>query len=112
MTKRQYVNIGNRKLYLNDRGSVIGPHGVTITSEGLIALGLEVETEGPRFEDIEPGVYSPYGGEANRLIRKMSDGDWEKATGEKADPYLLSEIQLWHQQGILYRFNKGEATNA
>lgn len=42
---RPYVELGRQKLYLNDHGSVIGPHGVTITSEGLIALGLEVKLE-------------------------------------------------------------------
>lgn len=42
---KKYVTIEGRKIYLNNHNAVIGPHGVTITPEGIIALGLRVESE-------------------------------------------------------------------
>lgn len=111
--RKQFVTIKGTKHYLDYRGNIVDKVGdIILPAWGIGYLGLEVETEGPSFEDIEPGIYSPYGNDGNRIIRKRLDGTWTTAEGTPANADLTVKIIDWHNEGILYRFNKGEATNA
>ena len=113
MTRQQYVEINGTKHYLNDEGDLTNGFGnVLIRGWAIATLGLKVETEGPRFEDIEPGVYSPHGNLHNVILKKDEVGGWIDANG---CPLSIDKVKLlpkWHEEGILYRLNKGEATNA
>ena len=110
--RKQYVTINGKKLYLDEDGKPVTARGVHLHTDLIAVLDLEVETEAPAFEDIEPGIYSPHGGEGNRILRKTSAKTWETAEGENVSESLLIKIAEWHNEGILYRFNKHEATNA
>ena len=109
MTRQQYVEINGTKHYLNDEGDLTNGFGsMLIRGWAIATLGLKVETEGSRFEDIEPGVYQiKLENETGRTLRKGEDGEW-------VGGYLMSKetVAKWHNEGILYRLNKGEATNA
>ena len=111
MTRQQYVEINGTKHYLNDEGDLTnGFCNVLIRAWAIATLGLKVETEGPRFEDIEPGTYQvKLENETGRTLRKDEDGEWVAWGG-----YLMNKETdaKWHEEGILYRLNKGEATNA
>ena len=113
MTRQQYVEINGTKHYLNDEGDLTnGVGNVLIRGWAIATLGLKVETEGPRFEDIEPGVYSPLVNLHNFIVKKNESGDWTDAEGCSLSPSRSERLTKWHEEGILYRLNKGEATNA
>ena len=113
MTRQQYVEINGTKHYLNDEGDLTnGVGNVLIRGWAIATLGLKVETEGPRFEDIEPGTYSPYGNLHNVIVKKNESGGWTDAEGYSLSPSRSERLPQWHEEGILYRLNKGEATNA
>ena len=111
MTRQQYIEINGTKHYLNDEGDLTnGVGNVLIRGWAIATLGLKVETEGPSFEDIEPGVYQvKLENETGRTLRKDEGGEWVALGG-----YLMSKetVAKWHEEGILYRLNRGEATNA
>ena len=113
MTRQQYVEINGTKHYLNDEGDLTnGVGNVLIRGWAIATLGLKVETEGPRFEDIEPGVYSPHGNLHNVILKKGQAGGWTDANGYPLNIDKVKLLPKWHKKGILYRLNKGEATNA
>ena len=113
MTRQQYVEINGTNRYLNDEGDLTnGVGNVLIRGWAIATLGLKVETEGPRFEDIEPGIYSPHGNLHNVIVKKDLTGDWINGEGCPLDTDKVKLLPKWHEEGILYRLNKGEATNA
>ena len=112
MTRQQYVEINGTKHYLNDEGDLTnGVGNVLIRGRAIATLGLKVETEGPRFEDIEPGAYQvKLESETGRTLRKSEGGEWVAWGG-----YLVSKetVARWHNEGILHRLRVDEeATNA
>ena len=113
MTRQQCVEINGTKHYLNDEGDLTnGVGNVLIRGWSIATLGLKVETEEPRFEDIEPGIYSPHGYLQSVIVKKNESGDWTNAEDYPLSPSRSKMLPRWHEEGILYRLNKGEATNA
>ena len=113
MTRQQYVEINGTRHCLNDEGDLTnGVGNVLIRGWAIATLGLKVTTKEHRFEDIEPGVYSPHGNRHNVIIKKNPVGSWTDAEGYPLDDHTAELLPRWHEEGILYRLNKGEATNA
>ena len=112
MTRQQYVEINGTKHYLNDEGDLTnGVGNVLIRGWAIATLALKVETEGPRFEDIEPGAYQVrLENETGRTLRKSEGGEWVFG----GDYSMNKEtVARWHNEGILHRLRVDEeATNA
>lgn len=110
--RKQFVTINGTRYDLDYRGNIVDKVGDTILPAwGIAYLGLEVETEGPSFEDIEPGVYQiKLENETGRTLRKGKSGEWVSGGG-----YLMNKetVAKWHNEGILHRLRMDEeATNA
>ena len=106
MTRQQYVEINGTKHYLNDEGDLTnGVGNVLIRGWAIATLGLKVETEGPRFEDIEPGIYSPHGNLHNVIVRKDQAGDWTDADGHPLDIDRVKVLPQWLEEVVLFRLN-------
>lgn len=114
MTRQQYVEINGTKHYLNDEGDLTnGVGNVLIRGWAIATLGLKVETEEPRFEDLDDGVYQLALRVAPMNILK-TEGDWFKLDGEVKPLHMsyVNELPDAHAQGKLFRLERGEATNA
>ena len=118
--RKQYVTINGKKLYLDEDGKPVTARGVHLHTDLIAVLDLEVETEAPAFEDIEPGVYGADTAPGDRsnlpveecyvIYKKFPDG-WEISGDPEAEP-RLDLLKMWHASGELFRLHKHEATNA
>lgn len=110
--RKKFVTINGTKHYLNHNGEIETFDTLILSSWAISHLGLEVETEGPRFEDIKPGIYSPHGRVGNLVYKKRENDTWTDGNGHEVENESVERLERWHKEGVLYRLNKGEATNA
>lgn len=109
MTK--YIEINDRKHYLDEYGEMTIPaSGRYLQSRELESLGFEIHTEGPKFEDIPAGIYSP-GGESYNPAFGLHEGQWYSAGGGEATDGDVARLRAWHHRGRLIKLEKGKATN-
>lgn len=126
MSKKQYIEINGHRL---DYDPVIGYYeaeidGKSVSLGSMMAdrLGLEIHTEGPKFEDLPEGVYATEAGTPKRpnepakvgyVVLKKTHHGWRDLINDDWDAGALDDmVRYWHEDGALFLLHKHEATNA
>lgn len=108
---KQYIEINGLKHYLDEDGDLEVPDsGRYLDITELESLGFEIQTEGPAFENIPDGIYSP-GGEAYNKVFGIWEGRWHGSGREEVSDSDLELLKAWHRRGRLFKLEKGKATN-